>query len=41
MYDLPSTPNVSKVVVDGSVVSGENSPFVMYEVGEKQLAASD
>ena len=41
MYDLPSTPNVSKVVVDGSVVSGENSPFVMYEVGEKQIAASD
>jgi len=41
MYDLPSTPNVSKVVVDGSVVSGENSPFVMYEGGEKQLAASD
>jgi ATP-dependent Clp protease ATP-binding subunit ClpX len=41
MYDLPSTANVSKVVVDGSVVSGENSPFVMYEGGETQLAASD
>jgi ATP-dependent Clp protease ATP-binding subunit ClpX len=41
MYDLPSTDNVSKVVVDGSVVSGENEPFVIYDGVEKQLAASD
>jgi len=41
MYDLPSTENVGKVVVDGSVVSGENAPFVIYDGVDKQLAASD
>jgi ATP-dependent Clp protease ATP-binding subunit ClpX len=41
MYDLPSTDNVSKVVVDGSVVSGENDPFVIYDGVDKQLAVSD
>jgi ATP-dependent Clp protease ATP-binding subunit ClpX len=41
MYDLPSMSNVGKVVVDGSVIAGENPPFLIYEGGEKQLAASD
>ncbi len=41
MYDLPSMENVSKVVVDEAVILGENSPYIMYEGGEKQLAASD
>ena len=41
MYDLPSTDNVCKVVVDGSVISGENDPFVIYDGVDKQLAASD
>jgi ATP-dependent Clp protease ATP-binding subunit ClpX len=41
MYDLPSSDNVSKVVVDGSVISGENDPFVIYDGVDKQLAASD
>jgi ATP-dependent Clp protease ATP-binding subunit ClpX len=41
MYDLPSTDNVSKVVVDGSVISGENDPFLIYDGVDKQLAASD
>jgi len=41
MYDLPSTENVSKVVVDGSVISGENDPFVIYDGVDKQLAAFD
>jgi ATP-dependent Clp protease ATP-binding subunit ClpX len=40
MYDLPSMDNVSKVVVDDSVISGENAPFVIYD-GVEQLAASD
>jgi ATP-dependent Clp protease ATP-binding subunit ClpX len=31
MYDLPSMQNVSKVVVDESVVKGEAKPFVVYE----------
>ena len=41
MYDLPSTENVSKVVVDGSVVSGENDPFIIYDGVDQKLAASD
>jgi ATP-dependent Clp protease ATP-binding subunit ClpX len=41
MYDLPSTENVSKVVVDGSVVLGENDPLIIYDGVEKQLAVSD
>jgi ATP-dependent Clp protease ATP-binding subunit ClpX len=40
MYDLPSMLNVCKVVVDGSVIAGENAPFVIYEGVDKQLAAS-
>ena len=39
MYDLPSMENVSKVVVDQSVIRGENAPFVLYEGGEKQAAS--
>ena len=42
MYDLPSMEDVSKVVVDESVISGENTPYIIYEGGEtKQIAASD
>ena len=41
MYDLPSMENVSKVVVDESVIVGENDPYIIYQGGEKQLAASD
>ena len=31
MYDLPSIDNVSKVVVDESVVKGDAKPYVVYE----------
>jgi len=41
MYDLPSLENVSKVVVDDSVVTGESEPIIMFESTEKQRAASD
>jgi ATP-dependent Clp protease ATP-binding subunit ClpX len=41
MYDLPSMENVGKVVVDESVIKGDNDPYIIYEGGEKQLAASD
>ena len=41
MYDLPSMEHVGKVVVDGSVIAGENPPFVIYEGVEKQAAASE
>ena len=31
MYELPSLENVSKVVVDESVIDGETEPFIVYE----------
>ncbi len=30
MYDLPSMENVSKVVIDESVIKGENEPYIIY-----------
>ena len=41
MYDLPSLENVSKVIVDASVISGDTEPYMLFDGGEKQLAASD
>jgi len=40
MYDLPSMENVSKVVVDEAVILGDSAPYMIFEGGEKQLAAS-
>lgn len=40
MYELPSMDNVSKVVVDDSVIKGESKPIVIYETPKEQ-AASD
>jgi ATP-dependent Clp protease ATP-binding subunit ClpX len=34
MYDLPSTTNAKKVVVDEAVVTGETKPYVIYESDE-------
>jgi ATP-dependent Clp protease ATP-binding subunit ClpX len=34
MYDLPSTTNARKVVVDESVVTGDTKPYVIYESDE-------
>ncbi len=39
MYKIPSEPNVVKVVVDGSVINGDNEPLLVYEQQEKKLAA--
>ncbi len=41
MYDLPSQDNVSKVVVDGSVIRGESDPLVIYENAERPKAESE
>ena len=30
MFDLPSVPNLSKVVVDDGVISGESQPLLIY-----------
>ncbi len=39
MYDLPDMLNATKVVVDESVVTGENAPYIIYE--SEDLAASN
>ena len=41
MYDLPSMRSVCKVVLDGSVIMGENKPYLIYEGFEKQAASGD
>jgi ATP-dependent Clp protease ATP-binding subunit ClpX len=41
MYDLPSMDDVSKVVIDESVINGENAPYIIFDGGDQQLAASD
>jgi ATP-dependent Clp protease ATP-binding subunit ClpX len=42
MYDLPSMEDVCKVVIDESVIKGENPPYIIFAGSDKQqLAASD
>ena len=41
MYDLPSLDNVSKVVVDESVIEGEAEPFILYENTQQVMGASE
>ena len=41
MYKIPSEDNVIKVVVDGSVIEGENEPLLVYEQKEAKKVASD
>ncbi|RMG31236.1 MAG: ATP-dependent Clp protease ATP-binding subunit ClpX [Gammaproteobacteria bacterium] len=42
MYELPSMENVSKVVIDESVITGESKPYIVYDTPEpEQRAASD
>jgi len=40
MYDLPSSENAMKVVVDSTVIEEQGKPLVIYE-GDKHRAASD
>jgi len=39
MYELPSLKNVSRVVVDESVIEGESEPFILYE--DKSVAVGE
>jgi ATP-dependent Clp protease ATP-binding subunit ClpX len=39
MYDLPSTESVTKVVIDESVIRGDNDPILMYENIDKVQAS--
>ncbi|MBT5388601.1 MAG: ATP-dependent Clp protease ATP-binding subunit ClpX [Porticoccaceae bacterium] len=41
MYLVPSEPGVSKVVVDASVIRGENEPLLVYEQQEAPKVASE
>lgn len=41
MFELPSLDNVSKVVIDESVIAGENSPILMYEDQSADMASGD
>jgi ATP-dependent Clp protease ATP-binding subunit ClpX len=40
MYEIPSVENVSKVVIDASVINGESSPKLIYENPSKPSKAS-
>ncbi len=41
MYDLPSTDDVVKVVVDESVVKGESTPILIYATNDAQTATAE
>jgi len=41
MYDLPSLENVTKVVVDETVIEGETEPYVLYENTQQAVGASE
>ncbi len=41
MYDLPSTDDVTKVVIDEGVINGESEPLMIYEGVEMPKAASE
>ena len=41
MYDLPSTAEVKKVVIDGAVIRGESQPLLVYENNEGPRVAGD
>ena len=41
MYELPSLENVSKVVVDESVIDGDSEPFIVYENLPNQAASGE
>lgn len=41
MYDIPSMENVSKVVIDNTVITGESKPILIYEDTDLPKAASE
>jgi ATP-dependent Clp protease ATP-binding subunit ClpX len=41
MYDLPSLDNVTKVVVDETVIEGETEPYILYENTQQAVGASE
>lgn len=41
MYELPSMEEVSKVVIDESVINGESAPLLIYSANESQAAGAE
>lgn len=41
MYELPSMDDVSKVVIDESVINGESEPLLIYTNSESQAAGAE
>jgi len=41
MYELPSMENVSKVVIDETVIDGDAEPFILYESTTQNVANSE
>ncbi len=41
MYELPSTDNVTKIVVDEAVINGEAEPYLIYEGNPPQRAGAE
>ncbi|USH03307.1 ATP-dependent protease ATP-binding subunit ClpX [Grimontia kaedaensis] len=41
MYDLPSSKDVTKVVIDESVIKGESDPLLIYENSDNQAAGAE
>ena len=39
MYEIPSAENISKVVIDKSVILGESEPLYVYESEQKKVAS--
>jgi len=41
MYELPSNHDITKAVIDESVIEGETPPYLIYENNDKQCASAD
>ncbi|MCW8830345.1 MAG: ATP-dependent Clp protease ATP-binding subunit ClpX [Gammaproteobacteria bacterium] len=41
MYELPSQDDVSKVVIDASVIAGDNQPILVYNGGDKKQISQE
>ncbi len=41
MYDIPSTENVTKVVIDEAVINGDSPPLLVYENLEQKVAPDE
>ena len=41
MYNIPSQPDVAKIVIDESVIKGESEPLLVYETQESKTRAAE